>query len=85
MARGIPPVCGENAKFDAKIMKIMKTATPLYSLLTRGILRFDLARVRGASLSRVKKGFRMPIMPMPAIIANAGAKRTSRRTIEDAK
>ena len=85
MALGIPPVCGENAKFVTKIMKITKTATPLYSLLTRAILRFDLAIALGASCSRVKNGFSMLMMPMPAIIAKAGAKSTSRRTIEVAK
>ncbi len=30
---------------------------PLYSLLTRGSLRLDFARVCGASLSRAKNGF----------------------------
>ena len=58
---------------------------PLYSLLTRGILRLDFARVCGASFSRVKNGFIKLMMPMAAIIAKAGAKSTSRRTIEVAK
>ena len=53
MALGIPPVCGEKATSVTRIRNIRKTATPLYSLLTRAILRFVFARVCGASFSKV--------------------------------
>ncbi len=43
MALGMPPVCGDTANEVAKIMNIRKMAMPLYSLLTRGNLRLDLA------------------------------------------
>ena len=54
MALGMPPVCGETANEVAKIMKTMKMAMPLYSLLTRGNLRLDLAaKAPGASCINV--------------------------------
>jgi hypothetical protein len=82
---GIPPVWGENAKLLISNMNIMKTTTPLYSLLTLGSLRLDFAIDPGTSFSKVKKGLSIAIMPRAAITANAGANRTNIRTIEVAK
>ncbi len=57
-------------------MNMTRIAIPLNSLLTRGSFRFDFASVFEDSLSRLKKGFVVVIMPMAAMIANAGAKMT---------
>src|SRR4030042_6380696 len=61
-ALGVPPVWGEKAKLDTSIMNITSSAMPLYSLLTRGILRLDFAGVGGASLSHAKNRFIDPIL-----------------------
>jgi hypothetical protein len=86
--RGSPPAsdCGVNANVDINIRKTMSMAIALYSLPTLRRLRLDFAAAWELdSLISVKNGLTKPITPIAISRANAGANKTSNRTIELAK
>ena len=75
----------EKSKAKSVQTKTKAMAPPAYSLPTRRRRRFDFPIINDDSFNNAKNGFNKPMIPFAANRAKAGAKITSRRTIDDAK